>query len=407
MIAQDLSRVRELAKRQLELSKSERNLQLYKDWELHGKVDGTGRPMLTVELGTFWGDIIPPQQICESPEGRNLEGRLLGNLANFELFHDDTPMRGYLGVSHSYGMTPFGLSVIREESGGLGHHFVSQFEDLAADFGKLGPSILNKRVGDADRQAAFLEDSVGDILPIRRTGQHFYFSPMGDVTRLMGMQNMFIAMCDEPELFHRMMEMYTKDAMALMDAEEADGILLPTTGDMPLTQGTFCFNDDLPSTGTAMKMGQIWGYLDSQETSGVSPEMYHEFVYPYYKRISERYGLLSYGCCEGVDPVWEKSVSQFKNLRKVSISPWCDEEYMGAALQKRKVVFLRKPSPNYIGVDRYLDEDAVRAAMTKTVAAAKGLTLEFSQRDVYTVHSDIGKVRRYVELIREACEGKR
>jgi hypothetical protein len=108
-----------------------------------------------------------------------------------------------------------------------------------------------------------------------------------------------------------------------------------------------------------------------------------------------------------VDPVWEKSVSQFKNLRKVSISPWCDEEYMGAALQKRKVVFLRKPSPNYIGVDRYLDEDAVRAAMTKTVAAAKGLTLEFSQRDVYTVHSDIGKVRRYVELIREACEGKR
>jgi hypothetical protein len=134
--------------------------------------------------------------------------------------------------------------------------------------------------------------------------------------------------------------------------------------------------------------------------------MFHEFVYPSYKRISERYGLLSYGCCEGVHPVSEKSVSQFKNLRKISISPWCDEDFMGQALQDRKVVFLRKLNPNYIGVDRYLDEDAVRSAMTKTVAAAKGLTLEFSQRDVYTVHGDVGKVRRYDELIREACEGK-
>jgi hypothetical protein len=407
MIAKDLSRVRELAKRQLELSKSERNLKLYKDWEKHGKVDGTGRPMVTVELGTFWGDIIPPQQTCESPEGRSLEGRLLGNIANFELFHDDTPVRGYLPVSVRYGMLPFGLPVIREESGGLGHHFVPQFEDLETDFGKFGKSVLNKHEGDVERETAYLQEAVGDILPIRKTGAHFYFSPMGDVTRLMSMQNMFIAMCDEPELFHKMMDMYTNDAMALMDAEEADGILLPTTGDMPLTQGTFCFNDDLPSTGTALKMGQVWGYLDSQETSGVSPEMFHEFVYPYYKRISERYGLLSYGCCEGVDPVWEKSVSQFENLRKISISPWCNEEYMGDALQDRKVVFLRKPSPNFIGVDRIMDEDAVRAAMKKTVAAAKGLTLEFSQRDVYTVHKDVSKVRRYVELIREACEGKK
>jgi hypothetical protein len=44
--------------------------------------------------------------------------------------------------------------------------------------------------------------------------------------------------------------------------------------------------------------------------------------------------------------------------------------------------------------------------MEKTVAAAKGLTLEFSQRDVYTVHGDTGKVARYVALIREACEKK-
>jgi hypothetical protein len=229
---------------------------------------------------------------------------------------------------------------------------------------------------------------------------------MGDITRLMAMENMFIAMCDEAELFHRMMEMYTTDALGLIDEMEKDGVLLPTVGDLNLPQGTYCFTGDLPSTGTGLRADQVWGYLDSQETSGVSPDMFHEFVYPYYKRIADRVGLLSYGCCEGVHPLWEKSVSRFTNLRKVSISPWCDEEYMGDALQDRKVVFLRKPSPNWIGVDRYMDEDAVRAAMAKTVAAAKGVTLEVSQRDVYTVHGDTGKVARYVELIREAFEKK-
>jgi len=87
--------------------------------------------------------------------------------------------------------------------------------------------------------------------------------------------------------------------------------------------------------------------------------------------------LLSYGCCEGVHAIWEKSVSQYENLRKVSISPWCDEAYMGSALQGRKVAFHRKPSPNFIGVERHMEEDLVRAAMEKTVSAAKGLTLEF------------------------------
>ena len=43
--------------------------------------------------------------------------------------------------------------------------------------------------------------------------------------------------------------------------------------------------------------------MDSQETVSISPDMYGEFIFPYYKKVAERYGLLSYGCCEPVDPV--------------------------------------------------------------------------------------------------------
>ena len=42
-----------------------------------------------------------------------------------------------------------------------------------------------------------------------------------------------------------------------------------------------------------------------------------------------------------------------------------------------------------------------------TLAAAEGCTLEFTQRDVYTVNNDIGKVRRYVGIIKEESENFR
>ena len=137
--------------------------------------------------------------------------------------------------------------------------------------------------------------------------------------------------------------------------------------------------------------------------AGISPEMYEEFVFPFYKKVFDRYGLLSYGCCEAVDPIWEKCLSGVQNLRRVSISPWCNEEYMGEQLRGRKTVYHRKPSPNFLGVGTQLDEDALRLHIRKTLQAARGCTLEFTQRDVYSVSKSIEKVRRYVEIIREEC----
>ena len=48
--------------------------------------------------------------------------------------------------------------------------------------------------------------------------------------------------------------------------------------------------------------------------------------YPAYKKISSLFGRLSYGCCEPVHSFWEKSISKFENLRKISISPWCNRK---------------------------------------------------------------------------------
>ena len=118
----------------------------------------------------------------------------------------------------------------------------------------------------------------------------------------------------------------------------------------------------------------------------------------------ERFGLVSYVCCEPVHAIWEPCLSKVKNLAKVSISPWCDEHYMGERLAGRDIVYLRKPTPNLLGVGSTLDEDEVRRHFSATARAARGCCLEIAQRDVYELHNTPDKVRRYVELIRQTLE---
>jgi len=97
-------------------------------------------------------------------------------------------------------------------------------------------------------------------------------------------------------------------------------------------------------------------------------------------------------------------LSKLPNLRKLSISPWANEELMGQYLAGSKVIYFRKPRPHFLGVDRVLNEDGLREDIRRTLKAARGCKVEFAQRDVYTIHHDIGKAKRYIEIIREEIE---
>ena len=153
------------------------------------------------------------------------------------------------------------------------------------------------------------------------------------------------------------------------------------------------------------RLDQMWLYMDAQEAAGISPAMYADLVFPAYRKLMALCGRLSYGCCEATHPIWEGALSHLTNLRKVSISPWCDEDFMGEALRGTGITYLRKPPATLLGMETPLDEDAVTACFRKTAGAARGCKLEIAQRDVYRIGKDVGKVRRYVEMARRALEG--
>jgi len=403
----DKKRLRELAKQLLDVANSESMAETVRLWKTHNACRGE-RPMIRIELDTFADEIIPPLQECEGAEARELEWKLLSLYINPMLFGDDSIVRNFFPVQTSVFFKAFDLDIrVEYANHGIGHHFVSIVSDLETEFEKIRPSVfgIDKRATKA--KVDFTNDIIGDILPVKMTGTTLCATLTQDIVHIMNMENMCLALAAEPELFEKMIGNLADDYIAFFNYLSREGILLPTVENELLGQGSYSYTDDLPDSvppDSVLKPTDVWGYSDSQETVGVSEAMYRELVFPAYKKVAQSFGLLSYGCCEPVHRIWDSCLSTLSNLRKISISPWCDEAFMGERLRGTKIIYHRKPAATYLGVGINLDEDAVRTYIRKTMEYAKGCTIEFTQRDVYTVNRDVSKVKRYVDIIRSVTE---
>jgi hypothetical protein len=119
------------------------------------------------------------------------------------------------------------------------------------------------------------------------------------------------------------------------------------------------------------------------------------------EKITNRFGLFSYGCCEPVDNLWDRCLSRLTNLRKLSVSPWCEEEVIAEKIRGKKIVYHRKPSANFISVDETFNEKAFIAHIAKSVKAAIGCPLEITFREELTVKGEPWRLRRAVDIVKE------
>lgn len=406
--AQDKEILRELAKKQYELSQAEKNKKKIQEWYEHNSLCGK-RPMIHLEMGTFSQEIIPQRLKCTGAYAREIESSIYSNFLNQELFDDDRVTPDHFPLVYDTWFNLFDIHITKSNAlNSIGHEFSPVISDLEEDYGLLKKSTFGVDIEKTEMKKKILEETFGDIIPVRIVMNCLYSVPTQMIVHFMKMEQMMYNIFDYPELFQEMMDRIAEDTLSYYRFLEKKRLILPTVAGEGLSQGSWCYNHELPGPEEAgrraLTTGDVWGFMDSQETVGLSPAMFEEFIFPCYQKIAGQFGLLSYGCCEPVDPVWDSCISKLGNLRKVSISPWCNEEFMGERLAGSKVIFHRKPSPNYLGIGSTLDEDGVRASLQKTIRAARGCKLEITQRDVYTIHHDIGKARRYVDIIKEELE---
>jgi len=166
--------------------------------------------------------------------------------------------------------------------------------------------------------------------------------------------------------------------------------------------GRYGYVSDLPQHDYdgAVRTKDLWGWAESQETGPpiVSPDMFSEFFLPYISDLSKMFGLIYYGCCEGLQDRWKYITKEIPNIRAVSVSGWSNFKEMGEMLGK-DFVYSRKPIPTYISGSNP-NWDLLEEDLDKTIEAASQCNLEFIFRDIYTILEDRPRLKRWVDMVK-------
>jgi hypothetical protein len=371
------------------------------------------RPPVIIETWTFDRDFMPEEVFrCTSAPARSIEQQLLRNIRNHELIDDDKVIPDTFNIGWSAHIDEYGIQIPREtvtdaEGVPTGYQWFHPIHNLEEDLHLLKPAQcrVDKEATYAWRD--FVQNILGDSLPVCiRTGTFGSTMLTHRVIELMGMEAFFMAIYDCPDEVHALMAFLRDNSLRMMRWAEAEGLLRSNSGNQDSFGSSYNFTTQLAPTlcnGQSAKLSDMWGNANSQETVGMSPQMFHEFCFPYYRDVVEPVGLLYYGCCEPADPFWD-DIAQLPHLKKVSISRWCDQTFMAEALRGTAIVFSRKPDPNYLSVDAVLDEDAWAAHIDQTLSLTRDVFVEFIIRDVYTLHGNINNARKAVEIARQQID---
>lgn len=347
---------------------------------------------------------------CVDPSLRSVERGLRLKLLRVRHMPDDVPITGEYEVHttvHGTGYDDYGIPIQVERSGveGGAYHMVRLVNDQR-DVQRLHPRPI---VVDHAATATELDRArglIGDILPVVRrgkTGWRFGLSRV--LVHWRGLDQMMLDMYDDPELLHRLMAFLRDDFIREIETMEREGaVSLNNTADNVTGSGGLSPTRDLPGPGydgtPRVRNCVCWG--ESQETVGVGPAQFDEFVLAYQLPLLCRFGLTDYGCCEPLDQKLDLLVAKVPNLRWVSISPWANRELCAEKLAGR-YVYVYKPNPAYLCSPTPAWE-AAEEDVRRTLRVARGQPVHIVMKDTSTFHHDASRVTKWCEMARRLAE---
>jgi hypothetical protein len=401
----DIQVLRTLATRCRQIADSEINLARKRQWTDLNDLKHSGPPLLLVSPEGAWKEIIPGFPVeCENETARGWEQSLRSTIYQHDIIRDDTAFDPVFRISRKvtnshYGI-PFKQSRSTQADGA--YHDDPVLENLDSDLDKLR---FRTSTVDRDGSAQSFDlavDTFGDLLEVRyQTSLWWTCGLTSSVIRLLGLENFMLAMYDNPEGLHRLMKFLSDDMMNFITFFEREELLDYNAGANYVGSGGLGCTTQLPSRDRPhkgpVKLNQLWGFAESQETVGVSPDMFGEFVYPYQKPLQERFGLNYYGCCEAIDKRWEY-IKRTPNLRAVSVAPWSDQARC-AELLGRDYVYCRKPNPSPVCMG--FNEAEIKREFEETCAHAGMLNTAIILKDTHTIENHPERFARWVQMGRQ------
>lgn len=398
--------LRELAKRVAELAARPVEAEKRELWYRHNALEPT-RPLVFCDPENGWNEILTPDMLqCEGGLARGWEWHLRRELFWGEQMRDDRVIQPYFDVGHVYTETDWGLRETRIGGQGGGSWRWEAPLKSYDDMDKLHFPQITVDDEATDEVFQLAQETLGDILQVRlKTSWWWSLGMTQTLVYLRGLEQIMYDMVDCPDDVHRLMAFLRDGHAARLDFLEKNGLLFLNNDGSYVGSGGFGWTHELPQPdfNGHVRPADMWGFAESQETVGISPEMFEEFIFPYQLSLLERFGLNCYGCCEPLDSRWHV-VEKFPRLRRVSMSPWANVEVMAERLGNR-YIFSWKPHPGVLAADTF-DEDFVRQTLRRGLQALKksDCRVEIIMKDCHTIRNDPQRVIRWVQIAKEEAE---
>jgi hypothetical protein len=369
------------------------------------------RPMVMVDQ-VCWNEMNVNDELtlkCQNPECRGYEDQLRKALFQWRHFRVDMVVEPFIRVPKAISNSEHGMSVKETvavsdpTSAIVGHKFINQFE-TDADLEKIKMPVVSHNPLETQRRLSVAHELFDGLLEVRAHGFDPYLSLWDPISFWMGVEAALYTLADRPEYMHRLVGRLTESWLSMLDQLENQGLLCEPQS---LIHCTGAYTDDLPAPGydpARPRTKDLWTFGLAQMFSTVSPAMFKEFEVDYASRICARFGLVYYGCCDPLD-LKMNEVRMIPNVRKISMSPWVNED-RGAAEIGGDFVYSRKPNPALLAWPRF-NEQAVREHVQASVdaCARHGCPLELILKDISTVKYEPERLFQWARIAMEVVEG--
>lgn len=345
---------------------------------------------------------------CEDPFLRDIESHLRQQLYQWDHFPVDKVFEPVVPVARAVSNTGFGITVQEQTSATddanpvLSHKYENLFE-TEEDLARIQTPRITSDPVETERRLALALEIFDGILEVRLQGVAPYLSLWDPISTWMSVEEALMALIDRPDYIHQMLERMTHGYMSMLDSLEEQGLLCQPQSTIHCTGA---YTEELPASGydpERPRCADNWMFGLAQMLGSVSSDMYDEFEVQYISRITKRFGLVYYGCCEPLD-VKMDVVRKIPNVRKVSMSPWVDPA-RGAQEIGGDYVYSCKPNPAHVAMTRF-DSDLIRKELThvRDVCRGNGCPVEFILKDLSTVCHEPDRLDRWAMIAREVAE---
>lgn len=352
------------------------------------------RPMVWINE-VCWNEMNSNDELTIRSEhkwAQDQEGELRRLIYQWRHFPADMIVSDHLTCPLAIHSTDFGIiedvdEVKMDNSSDIkSRHFVKQINDFD-DLEKIRMPVVTHNELATEYRYQAMQDIYQGIIPVRKTGQtHIWFTPWDYLVRWYGVQDALMDLVMNPDLIHAAVERLVDAWMIELDQFVEMNLLSLDNNNTRVGSGGYGYCDELPGadyTPDRVLPHNMWGCSNAQIFSEVSPQMHWDFAIEHDLKWMKRWGLNYYGCCEPLHTKFNL-LKKIPNLRKVSISPWCNFEKTVKELNSEYVLSF-KPSPAIFAGDDWHPERA-REDIRKALDLADGKChIEIIMKDISTV----------------------